>query len=90
MASEATAVTQPSLSQLQALGLRPGELVRVRSVLEIGPTLDARVSLDDVPFMPEMPLRFRELDRYVTDVGNWGLVVRPASNAAHATSTFPV
>jgi hypothetical protein len=59
MASEATAVTQPSLSQLQALGLRPGELVRVRSVLEIGPTLDARVSLDDVPFMPENAVAFQ-------------------------------
>jgi len=36
------------------LGLRPGELVRVRSLLEIAPTLDARCSLDGMPFMPEM------------------------------------
>jgi hypothetical protein len=48
------AVNQPSQSERQALGLRPGELVRVRSALEIGPTLDAQGSLDGMPFMPEM------------------------------------
>ena len=48
------AVNQASQSQRQALGLRPGELVRVRSVLEIGATLDAQGSLDGMPFMPEM------------------------------------
>jgi hypothetical protein len=35
-------------------GLRPGELVRVRSASEIESTLDARGELDGLPFMPEM------------------------------------
>jgi len=48
------AVNQPLQSRPQALGLRPGELVRVRTILEIGPTLDAQGSLDGMPFMPEM------------------------------------
>ena len=47
-------MSKPYQSPPQALGLRPGELVRVRSVLEIGPTLDAQGSLDGMPFMPEM------------------------------------
>jgi hypothetical protein len=47
-------MSQTYQSPPQALGLRPGELVRVRSVLEIGPTLDAEGSLDGMPFMPEM------------------------------------
>jgi hypothetical protein len=47
-------MTQPLQTQPRPLGLRPGELVRVRSVLEIAPTLDARGSLDGMPFMPEM------------------------------------
>jgi hypothetical protein len=38
----------------EGLGLRPGELVRVRSALEIGPTLDPSGALDGMPFMPEM------------------------------------
>ena len=38
----------------RALGLRPGELVRVRSAFEIAPTLDTDGSLDGMPFMPEM------------------------------------
>ena len=38
----------------QPLGLRPGELVRVRSASEIFTTLDARGALDGLPFMPEM------------------------------------
>ena len=45
---------QPLQTKPRPLGLRPGELVRVRSVLEIAPTLDARGSLDGMPFMPEM------------------------------------
>lgn len=36
------------------LGLRPGELVRVRSAAEIFATLDDRGALDGLPFMPEM------------------------------------
>jgi hypothetical protein len=38
----------------QVLGLRPGELVRVRSASEIFDTLDDRGTLDGLPFMPEM------------------------------------
>src|SRR5436190_6977755 len=34
--------------------LRPGDHVRVRSAEEIRRTLDARGTLDDLPFMPEM------------------------------------
>jgi hypothetical protein len=37
-----------------ALGLRPGELVEVRSEQEILATLDERGQLDGQPFMPEM------------------------------------
>ena len=37
-----------------ALGLRPGELVRVRSASEIFATLDERGRLDGLPLMPEM------------------------------------
>ena len=37
-----------------ALGLRPGELARVRSAAEIFSTLDEDGTLDGVPFMPEM------------------------------------
>ena len=47
-------MNQPFKTQPRPLGLRPGELVRVRSVLEIAPTLDAQGSLDGMPFMPEM------------------------------------
>jgi hypothetical protein len=47
-------MNQPLQTQPRPLGLTPGELVRVRSVLEIGPTLDAQGALDGVPFMPEM------------------------------------
>jgi len=47
-------MNQPLQTQAGPLGLRPGEHVRVRSVLEIAPTLDARGSLDGMPFMPEM------------------------------------
>lgn len=38
----------------QVLGLRPGELVRVRSASEIFATLDDGGMLDGLPFMPEM------------------------------------
>jgi hypothetical protein len=38
----------------QVLGLRPGELVRVRSASEIFKTLDERGTLEGLPFMPEM------------------------------------
>ena len=48
------ATSQLYQSEPQARALRPGELVRVRSVLEIAPTLDADGSLDGMPFMPEM------------------------------------
>jgi len=37
-----------------SLGLRPGELVRVRSLPDILATLDERGTLDGLPFMPEM------------------------------------
>jgi hypothetical protein len=43
-----------SRTQPEVLGLRPGDLVRVRSALEIGPTLDPSGALDGMPFMPEM------------------------------------
>jgi hypothetical protein len=38
----------------QSLGLKPGELVRVRSAEEIFATLDEKGRLDGMPFMPEM------------------------------------
>ena len=38
----------------RALGLRTGELVRVRSKAEILETLDSEGKLDSLPFMPEM------------------------------------
>jgi hypothetical protein len=37
-----------------SLGLRPGELIEVRSLDEILKTLDGNGTLDGVPFMPEM------------------------------------
>jgi hypothetical protein len=49
--STATRVSPPPS---QVLGLRPGELVRVRSAAEIFATLDDRGTLDGLPFMPEM------------------------------------
>ncbi len=39
---------------VQALQLKPGELVRVRSAAGIFSTLDEQGSLDGMPFMPEM------------------------------------
>jgi hypothetical protein len=54
MTVQATTEARPSEGQPEALGLRPGELVRVRSALEIGPTLDPSGALDGMPFMPEM------------------------------------
>ena len=48
--------------------LRPGDLVEVRSLDEILPTLDDRAMLDGLPFMPEMAAlcgrRFRVLRRF--------------------------
>lgn len=41
------------MSLIQQLGLKPGELVEVRSELEILDTLDD-ATLDGLPFMPEM------------------------------------
>ena len=49
-ASEAS----PTTRHPQALALKPGELVRVRSAPEIFSTLDDRGMLDGLPFMPEM------------------------------------
>jgi hypothetical protein len=54
MTGQATTELQPPRAQPEGLGLRPGELVRVRSALEIGPTLDSSGALDGTPFMPEM------------------------------------
>ena len=41
-------------TQARVLGLKPGELVRVRSAREIFDTLDEHGRLDGLPFMPEM------------------------------------
>jgi hypothetical protein len=49
-----SSATEVSLPSPQLLGLRPGELVRVRSASEIFATLDERGTLDGLPFMPEM------------------------------------
>lgn len=46
------AVNQPSQSEPQALGRWPGELMRVRDVFEIGPTLYVQGSLDRMPIKP--------------------------------------
>ena len=54
MTAQATTELKPPPAQAEGLGLRPGELVRVRSALEIGPTLDPSGALDGMPFMPEM------------------------------------
>ena len=45
---------RPARPQPETLCLRPGELVRVRSAIEIGPTLDPSGALEGMPFMPEM------------------------------------
>ncbi len=47
-------VTDVPVPTPQILGLKPGELVRVRSAAEIFATLDDRGTLDGLPFMPEM------------------------------------
>jgi hypothetical protein len=54
MNAQATLESQSARTHPEALGLRPGELVRVRSAMEIGPTLDPSGALDGMPFMPEM------------------------------------
>jgi hypothetical protein len=46
--------TEVSPRSPQVLGLKPGELVRVRSASEIFATLDDRGTFDGLPFMPEM------------------------------------
>ena len=46
--------TEVSTPPQEVLGLKPGELVRVRSAAEILSTLDDRGTLDGLPFMPEM------------------------------------
>jgi hypothetical protein len=43
-----------TLNAASQLGLRPGELVRVKSAQEIFGTLDDQGRLDGLPFMPEM------------------------------------
>lgn len=42
------------LQTIHTLELRPGEMVRVKSLDEIFDTLDTAGALDDLPFMPEM------------------------------------
>jgi hypothetical protein len=54
MTVQQTTEARPSRVPPKSLGLRPGEMVRVRSALEIGPTLDPNGALDGMPFMPEM------------------------------------
>jgi len=49
-----SATSDVSLQSTHVLGLRPGEIVRVRSAPEILATLDDRGMLDGLPFMPEM------------------------------------
>ena len=46
--------TETQSAPNEVLGLRPGELVRVRAASEIFATLDDRGELDGMPFMPEM------------------------------------
>jgi hypothetical protein len=46
--------SEVSPSPAQILGLKPGELVRVRTAAEIFATLDEQGMLDGLPFMPEM------------------------------------
>jgi hypothetical protein len=47
-------IAEPPPDHARVLGLRPGELVRVRSAREIFSTLDENGRLDGLPFMPEM------------------------------------
>jgi hypothetical protein len=49
-----TGAVAPAAAPPASLGLRPGDLVRVRSMYEIAATLDEHGSLDGLPFMPEM------------------------------------
>jgi hypothetical protein len=62
------------------LDLRPGESVEIRSLPEILATLDARGTLDGLPFMPEMAAScgerfrvFRRVDKLNDWVGHTGL-----------------
>jgi hypothetical protein len=68
-------VTQP-----QALHLRPGEMVVVRSEAEIRATIDADGRLDGLPFMPEMLAHcgrtfrvFRRADKTCDTFGSTGM-----------------
>jgi hypothetical protein len=49
-----SAPTEIAPAPALTLGLKPGELARVRSAKEIFATLDERGMLDGLPFMPEM------------------------------------
>lgn len=62
------------------LGLRPGELIEVKSLPEILESLDERGTLDGLPFMPEMAAYcgkqfrvFRRVDKINDWVGHTGL-----------------
>ena len=73
---------------LSALGLRPGDLVEVRSKQEIFATLDTEGRLDGMPFMPEMlrfcGQRFRVLARAEVSCDTvWTGAGRRVENAVH-------
>ena len=74
---------------MRSLGLRPGDLVTVRSEAEILETLDDNGTLDGLPFMPEMrsfcgrDLRVRSrADRTIAD----RLGYRRMEDAVHLTA----
>jgi hypothetical protein len=77
---------QTSSAHPYVLGLRPGEVVRVRPLAEISSTLDEHGTLDGLPFMPEMqkycgrkwPV-FRRADK--TCAPGWG--ARRMHNTVH-------
>jgi hypothetical protein len=60
------------------LGLKPGELVRVRSSAEIFATLDDRGMFDGLPVMPEM-LKYCGRTLPVTQRAGERVAVRPTS-----------
>jgi hypothetical protein len=78
--------TKTSSPHSYVLGLRPGEVVRVRPLAEIFSTLDEHGTLDGLPFMPEMqkycgrkwPV-FRRADK--TCAPGWG--ARRMHNTVH-------
>jgi hypothetical protein len=73
---------------VEALGLKVGELVEVRSEAEILATLDQRGELDGLPFMPEMlafcgqRLTVHKLAVKLCDTVNWSGMYRMA-DAVH-------